>query len=82
MSELSREEIVMKLAEMAGVSEEDVNEYLNIGDEYIEGLPEDIKSIDGDEQIEYIYEKSDLDPEIIDRISEAEMELLYSEEEE
>lgn len=82
MAELTREEIIVKLSKMAGVTEEEVKEYITKGDRYIDSLPEDIQSIDGDEQIEYIYENSNLDPSVIDRISEAEIELLYSDEEE
>lgn len=81
MPELSREEIEEKLAEMAGVDVEDVKEYLTCGDDYVESLEDEVKFIDGDEQLDYIYENSDLDPEVIEKIAEAEFELLYGEEE-
>lgn len=81
MPELSREEIEEKLAEMAGVDVEDVQKYLSCGDDYVESLEDEVKFIDGDEQLDYIYENSDLDPEVIEKIAEAEFELLYGEEE-
>ena len=81
MPELSREEIEEKLAEMAGVDVEDVKEYLTCGDDYVESLEDEVKFIDGDEQLDYIYENSDLAPEVIEKIAEAEFELLYGEEE-
>ena len=77
MPEITREELVEKIVQMANVSEEDAKEYLAAGDDYVDSLPEDIKDIDGDDQLEYIYENTDLDPEIIERIADAEFEILY-----
>ena len=77
MPEITREELVEKLAQMANVSEEDAEKYLTAGDDYVESLPEEIKDVDGDEQLEYIYENTDLDPEIIERLADAEFEILY-----
>ena len=77
MPEITREELVEKLAQMANVSEEDAEKYLTVGDDYVESLPEEIKDVDGDEQLEYIYENTDLDPEIIERLADAEFEILY-----
>ena len=74
---MTREELVAKLAEMADVSEEVAEEYLTAGDDYVESLPEEIKDVDGDDQLEYIYENTDLDPEVIERLADAEFELLY-----
>lgn len=82
MAELSREEIEVKLAEMAKVEVSDVQKYLTCGDDYIEGLEDEIKFIDGDEQLDYIYENSGLDASVIEAIAEAEFELLYSESDE
>ena len=44
----------------------------------MESLPEEIKDVDGDEQLEYIYENTDLDPEIMEKLADAEFEILYS----
>lgn len=77
MPEMTREELVAKLAEMADVSEEVAEEYLTAGDDYVESLPDEIKDVDGDDQLEYIYENTDLDPEVIERLADAEFELLY-----
>ena len=77
MSDITREELVEKLAQMAGVSEEDAEKYLTAGDDYVETLPEEIKDVDGDDQLEYIYENTDLDPEVIEKLADAEFELLY-----
>lgn len=77
MPEITREELVEKLAQMAGVSEEDAEKYLSAGDDYVETLPEEIKDIDGDDQLEYIYENTDLNPEVIEKLADAEFELLY-----
>jgi len=44
---------------------------------FVDGLPIDIDCIDGNEQLDYIFEKSNLDPEIMEKISEAEFELVY-----
>ena len=74
---MTREELVAKLAEMADVSEEVAEEYLTAGDDYVESLPDEIKDVDGDDQLEYIYENTDLDPEVIERLADAEFELLY-----
>ena len=82
MPELSREEIEERLAEMANVDVEDVQKYLTCGDEYIESLKDEVKFIDGDEQLDYIYQNSDLDPDVIEKIAEAEFELLYNESDE
>ena len=41
-------------------------------------VSEEIKDVDGDEQLEYIYENTDLDPEIIEKLEDAEFEILYS----
>ena len=46
-----------------------------------ESLKDEVKFIDGDEQLDYIYQNSDLDPDVIEKIAEAEFELLYGEEE-
>lgn len=78
MPEITREELVEKLAEMANVTEEEAETYLTCGDDYVESLPEEIKDVDGDDQLQYIYENSDLDPEVIERLADAEFELLYS----
>ena len=78
MSEMTREELVEELAKWANVSEEDAEKYLTAGDDYVESLPEEIKAVDGDEQLEYIYENTDLDPEIIEKLADAEFEILYS----
>lgn len=43
MPEITREELVEKLAQMAGVSEEDAEKYLSAGDNYVETLPEEGK---------------------------------------
>lgn len=77
MPEITRDELVEKLAQMTGVSEEDVEKYLSAGDDYVETLPEEIKDVDGDDQLEYIYENTDLDPEVIEKLADAEFELLY-----
>lgn len=77
MPEMTREELVAKLAEMADVSEEVAEEYLTAGDDYVESLPDEIKDVDGDDQLEYIYENTDLDPEVIEKLADAEFELLY-----
>ena len=77
MPEITREELVEKLAQMAKVSEEEAEKYLTAGDDYVESLPDEIKDIDGDEQLDYIYENTDLDPEVIERLADAEFELLY-----
>lgn len=77
MPDITREELVEKLAQMAGVSEEDAEKYLTAGDDYVETLPEEIKDVDGDDQLEYIYENTDLDPEVIEKLADAEFELLY-----
>lgn len=77
MPEMTREELVAKLAEMADVSEEVAEAYLTAGDDYVESLPDEIKDVDGDDQLEYIYENTDLDPEVIERLADAEFELLY-----
>ena len=77
MPEITREELVAKLAEMADVSEEVAEKYLTAGDDYVESLPEEIKDVDGDDQLEYIYENTDLDPEVIEKLADAEFELLY-----
>ena len=78
MPEMTREELVEELAKWANVSEEDAEKYLTAGDDYVESLPEEIKDVDGDEQLEYIYENTDLDPEIIEKLADAEFEILYS----
>ena len=78
MPEMTREELVEELAKWANVSEEDAEKYLTAGDDYVESLPEEIKDVDGDEQLEYIYENMDLDPEIIEKLADAEFEILYS----
>lgn len=78
MPEMTREELVEELAKRANVSEEDAEKYLTAGDDYVESLPEEIKDVDGDEQLEYIYENTDLDPEIIEKLADAEFEILYS----
>ena len=77
MPEITRDELVEKLAQMTGVSEEDVEKYLSAGDDYVETLPEEIKDVDGDDQLEYIYENTDLAPEVIEKLADAEFELLY-----
>lgn len=77
MPEITREELVEKLAQMANVTEEEAERYLSAGDDYVESLPEEIKDVDGDEQLEYIYENTDLDPEVIERLADAEFEILY-----
>ena len=51
MPEITRDELVEKLAQMTGVSEEDVEKYLSVGDDYVETLPEEIKDVDGDDQL-------------------------------
>lgn len=79
---MKRDELVEKLLEMTKVDEEDILEYLATGDEYLDTLPEDTKVIDGDDQLDYIYEHSNLDPNVIEKISDAEFELLYSSDEE
>ena len=58
-------------------SEEDAEKYLSAGDDYVETLPEEIKDVDGDDQLEYIYENTDLNPEVIEKLADAEFELLY-----
>lgn len=60
MPEITREELVEQLAQMAGVSAEEAEIYLKAGDEYVDGLPAEIKEVDGDDQLEYIYENTDL----------------------
>ena len=40
-------------------------------------MPEEIKDVDGDDQLEYIYENTDLNPEVIEKLADAEFELLY-----
>lgn len=78
MPEITREEFAEQLAQMADVSIEEAETYLSAGDDYVESLPEEIKDIDGDDQLEYIYENTDLDPEIIEKLADAEFEILYS----
>ena len=80
MQELSREETVEQLAQISNVSVEEVEKYLSCGDEYIDGVSEEVKFVDGDEQLDYIYQNSGLDPEVIEKIAEAEFVFLYSEE--
>jgi len=77
MPEITREELVEKLVQMANVTEDEAETYLSAGDDYVESLPEEIKDVDGDEQLEYIYENTDLDPEVIERLADAEFEILY-----
>ena len=43
-------------------------------------MSEEVKFVDGDEQLDYIYQNSGLDPEVIEKIAEAEFDFLYSEE--
>jgi len=78
MPEITREEFAEQLAQMADVSIEEAETYLSAGDDYVESLPEEIKDIDGDDQLEYIYENTDLDPEVIEKLADAEFEILYS----
>lgn len=77
MDEITREELIEKIIEKTNCTEEEVTTYLKTGDEYVDSLPADADSIDGDEQLDYIYSNSDLDPETIEKISDAEFELLY-----
>lgn len=77
MPEITREELVEQLAQMTGVSAEEAEIYLKAGDEYVDGLPAEIKEVDGDDQLEYIYENTDLDSEIIEKLADAEFEILY-----
>lgn len=77
MQEMTREDLIEEIASKAGVTAEEVETYLAAGDEYVENLPEDVQDIDGDDQLEYVYENTDLEPEVIEKIADAEFELLY-----
>ena len=78
MPEITREELVEQLAKIAGVTEEQAEIYLSAGDDYVERLPEEIKDIDGDEQLDYIYQNTDLESEVIEKLADAEFEILFS----
>lgn len=78
MPEITREELVEQLAKIAGVTEEQAEIYLSAGDDYVESLPEEIKDIDGDEQLDYIYQNTDLESEVIEKLADAEFEILFS----
>lgn len=77
MEILDRKELIQKIVEMTKCTEEEVAAYLRTGDKYIDSLPENIESIDGDEQLEYIFQNCELEIEKIEQISNAEFELLY-----
>lgn len=77
MNNYADDEIITKLVEATNLAEDEIKEYLRASDEYLDTLPVDVTEIDGDEQLEYVYQHADLDPSKIEKIANAEFDLCY-----